>query len=80
MPAAPSVLEPSTVIIRLHSQTSGVSFESTMDSSSTIVEFTRVYLAVFYTCVAVFYTIRITAMKRAGLREVIFAGGHEAVR
>ena len=45
-----------------------------MDDSSTIVEFTRVYLAVFYTCVAVFYTARITAKKRAGLREVVFPG------
>jgi len=45
-----------------------------MDSSSTIVEFTRVYLAIFYTCVAAFYAIRITAKKRAGLREVVFPG------
>jgi protein-S-isoprenylcysteine O-methyltransferase Ste14 len=45
-----------------------------MDSSSTIVEFTRVYLALFYTCVAAFYALRITAKKRAGLREVVFPG------
>ena len=45
-----------------------------MDSSSIIVEFTRVYLAVFYTCVAAFYALRITAKKRAGLREVVFPG------
>jgi protein-S-isoprenylcysteine O-methyltransferase Ste14 len=45
-----------------------------MDSSSTIVEFTRVYLAVFYSCVAAFYAFRITAKKLAGLREVVFPG------
>ncbi|MFQ3235955.1 MAG: protein-S-isoprenylcysteine O-methyltransferase Ste14 [Paraglaciecola sp.] len=45
-----------------------------MDSSSTIIEFTRVYLAVFYSCVAAFYALRITAKKRAGLREVVFPG------
>jgi len=45
-----------------------------MDNSSTIVEFTRVYLAVFYSCVAAFYAIRITAKKRKGLREVVFPG------
>ena len=52
----------------------GLHFEFTMDSSSTIIEFTRVYLAVFYTCVAVFYAIRITVKKRSGSREVVFAG------
>ncbi|TDG12605.1 isoprenylcysteine carboxylmethyltransferase family protein [Seongchinamella unica] len=45
-----------------------------MDSSSTIVEFTRVYLAIFYSCVAAFYALRITAKKRAGLPEVVFPG------
>ena len=45
-----------------------------MDATSAIVEFTRVYLAVFYSCVAAFYTLRIVAMKRSGLREVVFAG------
>jgi len=45
-----------------------------MDNSSAIVEFTRIYLAVFYSGVAVFYALRITAKKRAGLREVVFPG------
>jgi protein-S-isoprenylcysteine O-methyltransferase Ste14 len=45
-----------------------------MDNSSAIVEFTRIYLAVFYSCVAAFYAIRITAKKRSGLREVVFPG------
>ncbi len=37
-------------------------------------EFTRTYLAIFYTFVAVFYTARIIFMKRAYSREVIFPG------
>ena len=45
-----------------------------MDLSAAIVEFTRVYLAVFYTGVAAFYTFRILAKKRAGSGEVVFAG------
>ena len=45
-----------------------------MDSSSAIVAFTRVYLAVFYSCVAAFYAIRVTAKKRAGSCEVVFPG------
>ena len=42
--------------------------------SSPIVEFTRIYLAVFYSGVAAFYAIRITAKKRAGSGEVVFPG------
>ncbi len=45
-----------------------------MDSSSAIVEFTRVYLAVFYSCVAAFYAIRITAKKRGESGELVFPG------
>ncbi len=45
-----------------------------MDSPSTLVEFTRIYLAVFYTGVAAFYAVRITAKKRAGSGEVVFPG------
>lgn len=45
-----------------------------MDNSSTIVEFTRVYLAVFYSFVAAFYAIRITAKKRTGSQEVVCPG------
>ena len=45
-----------------------------MDASSTLIEFTRVYLAVFYSCVAAFYAVRITTKKRVGRREVVFPG------
>ena len=45
-----------------------------MDNSSAILEFTRIYLAVFYSGVAAFYAIRITAKKQTGLREVVFPG------
>ena len=46
-----------------------------MDSSTTL-EFTRFYLALFYTFVAVFYAIRITTEKRCQQHEVIFPGTH----
>ncbi len=39
-----------------------------------MIEFTRVYLAVFYSGVAAFYAFRITAKKRAGACEVVFPG------
>ena len=45
-----------------------------MDNLSWMVEFTRIYLAVFYSCVAAFYAIRITAKKRTGLQDVVFPG------
>lgn len=45
-----------------------------MDTGSAVVEFTRIYLAVFYTAVAVFYATRITTKKRAGSCEVVFPG------
>jgi len=45
-----------------------------MNSSFSIIEFTRLYLAVFYTLVAIFYTVRIVTKKRAGSREVVFSG------
>lgn len=41
---------------------------------SGIIEFTRVYLAIFYTLVAAFYTTRIIRMKRATSKEVVFPG------
>ena len=47
-----------------------------MEDSSAIIEFTRVYLAVFYSGVAAFYALRITAKKRAGTCEVVFPGEH----
>lgn len=45
-----------------------------MDSPSAIIEFTRAYLALFFTVVAVFYAVRITLQKRSGTREVVFPG------
>lgn len=45
-----------------------------MDDSTAIVEFTRIYLALFYSGVAAFYAIRITTKKRAESREVVFPG------
>lgn len=45
-----------------------------MDVTTTLVEFTRVYLAAFYTGVAVFYAVRITLRKRAASREMVFPG------
>ena len=62
------------VIAWLQQATSEAGCEFTMDITSTVVEFTRVYLAVFYTCVAAFYAVRITAKKRLGLPEVVFPG------
>lgn len=41
---------------------------------SDITEFTRVYLAVFYTSVAAFYTLRIILMKQTNSKEFVFAG------
>ena len=41
-----------------------------------LFEFTRAYLAGFYTFVAVFYTVRIILLKRSITREVVFAGSH----
>ena len=49
-----------------------------MDTGSAIVEFTRIYLAVFYSGVAAFYTVRIAAKKRAGTPEVVFPGGRHS--
>lgn len=45
-----------------------------IDSSSAIVEFTRLYLAFFYSFVAVFYTVRILFKKRKDSHEMIFPG------
>lgn len=39
-----------------------------------ITEFTRIYLAIFYSVVAVFYTTRIILIKRSNSREIIFTG------
>lgn len=45
-----------------------------MDSSFAFIEFTRWYLAVFYTFVAVFYTSRILLKKRSDSIEIVFPG------
>lgn len=45
-----------------------------MEIQSATIEFTRIYLAIFYTAVAVFYAARVTAKKRAGSSEVVFPG------
>lgn len=44
------------------------------ENASSIVEFTRLYLAVFYTFVAIFYTTRIVMMKRRKTGELVFPG------
>lgn len=44
------------------------------DNSSDIIEFTRLYLAGFYSFVAIFYTIRIVLMKKSTNNELIFPG------
>ncbi|WP_248289647.1 isoprenylcysteine carboxylmethyltransferase family protein [Thalassotalea sp. Y01] len=41
---------------------------------SDITEFTRVYLAVFFSLVAAFYTVRIILMKRTTSEELVFPG------
>ncbi len=45
-----------------------------MDSSAAIVEFTRVYLAVFYSGVAAFYATRIAVKKRDESCDIVFPG------
>ena len=45
-----------------------------MESHDSIVEFTRIYLAIFYTLVAIFYTLRIKLKKRFGSPELVFPG------
>ena len=39
-----------------------------------ITEFTRIYLAIFFSFVAAFYTARILLMKRYSSREIVFPG------
>ena len=45
-----------------------------MDDVPAIAEFTRVYLAVFFSFVAAFYTVRIVRMKKAVGQELVFPG------
>ncbi|SBS29216.1 Isoprenylcysteine carboxyl methyltransferase (ICMT) family protein [Marinomonas aquimarina] len=44
------------------------------EASSQIIEFTRLYLALFYTFVAAFYTVRIITLKRATGVERVYHG------
>ena len=44
------------------------------DTSHALFEYTRVYLAVFYTCVALFYTLRIVTATRQTHKAQVFAG------
>lgn len=46
----------------------------TLESTPEIIDFTRWYLAVFYTFVAVFYTIRVITAKKNTQNEMVFAG------
>ena len=41
---------------------------------SEVIEFTKIYLAVFYSFVAVFYTFRVMNNKRKNGKSLIFAG------
>ena len=45
-----------------------------MDFSSVIFEFTKYFLAAFYTFVALFYATRMTLKKRAGQNQVVYTG------
>jgi len=44
------------------------------DNTSAIIEFTRIYLAAFYTAVALFYTVRIIMTKKSTNTELVFLG------
>ena len=44
------------------------------ENTSAIIEFTRIYLAVFYTAVALFYTVRIITAKKNTHSELVFLG------
>lgn len=43
-------------------------------NTSEIIEFTKVYLAVFYSIVAAFYTFRVINQQRKNGKELVFAG------
>ncbi|ARD44753.1 isoprenylcysteine carboxylmethyltransferase family protein [Colwellia sp. PAMC 21821] len=44
------------------------------DNTSAIIEFTRLYLAVFYSSVAIFYTVRVIFSQKKSNTELIFPG------
>jgi len=45
-----------------------------LENTSAIIEFTRIYLAVFYTGVALFYTVKIITTKKKNQSELVFLG------
>ena len=45
-----------------------------MDTTTTITEFTRIYLAVFYSAVAIFYTSRILLRQRRETSQLVHVG------
>ncbi|XPF94442.1 methyltransferase family protein [Colwellia sp. RE-S-Sl-9] len=47
---------------------------NTINASSGIIEFTRIYLAIFYTCVAAFYTIKIILAQIKRPVELVLPG------
>ena len=48
-------------------------FFSLLQSNTFIIEFSRIYLAVFYTFVAVFYTVRINYQNKVNVSAVVFS-------
>ena len=44
------------------------------ESTAQLIEFTRWYLAVFFTGVALFYTLRIVYLKHATEKQMVFPG------
>lgn len=44
------------------------------DNTSEVVEFTRLYLAIFYSCVAIFYFTRILMLEKKSNVDVVFTG------
>lgn len=51
-----------------------MNYQPFIDDSASLIEFTRIYLAIFYTFVAAFYTYRITYKNRTTPSGVIFPG------
>lgn len=45
-----------------------------LDNTSSIIEFTRLYLAVFYSAVALFYTVRIITAQKSTNTGLVFPG------
>ncbi|WP_426370099.1 methyltransferase family protein [Pseudocolwellia sp. HL-MZ7] len=45
-----------------------------IESPSAIIEFARIYLAIFYSCVALFYTVKIIITQKNELVELVHSG------